>query len=112
MINTLLGMAIDIHGKKPVLANVTGGLSGPCIKPVALRMVYQSFKEISVPIIGMGGIMNSDDAIEFIMAGATGVAIGTANFINPRATIDVLDGILDYCEKYNIKDIMDIRGII
>ncbi len=112
MINTLLGMAIDIHGKKPVLANVTGGLSGPCIKPVALRMVYQSFKEISVPIIGMGGIMNSDDAIEFIMAGATGVAIGTANFINPRATIDVLDGILNYCEKYNIKDIMDIRGII
>ncbi len=112
MINTLLGMAIDIHGRKPVLANITGGLSGPCIKPVALRMVYQSFKAISVPIIGMGGIMNSEDAIEFIMAGATGVAIGTANFINPRATIDVLDGILDYCEKYNIKDIMDIRGII
>ncbi|MDY0235218.1 MAG: dihydroorotate dehydrogenase [Gudongella sp.] len=112
MINTLLGMAIDIHRRKPILANITGGLSGPCIKPVALRMVYQSYKAISIPIIGMGGIMNSDDAIEFIMAGATGVAIGTANFINPRATIDVLEGILDYCEKYNIKDIMDIRGII
>lgn len=112
MINTLLGMSIDIYGRKPVLANITGGLSGPAIKPVALRMVYQTSKAISVPIIGMGGIMNSEDAIEFIMAGASGVAIGTANFINPRATIDVLDGILDYCEKYNIKDIMDIRGII
>lgn len=112
MINTLLGMAIDIHKRRPLLANITGGLSGPAIKPVALRMVYQTSKSISIPIIGMGGISNSDDAIEFIMAGASGVAVGTANFINPRATIDVLDGILDYCKKYNIKDIMDIRGII
>ncbi len=112
MINTLLGMAIDIHRRRPVLANITGGLSGPGIKPIAVRMVYQCFKAISVPIIGMGGIMNSDDAIEFIMAGATGVAVGTANFINPRATMDVLEGILDYCEKYNLKDISDIRGII
>jgi len=112
LINTLLGMAIDIHRRKPVLANITGGLSGPAIKPVALRMVYQVAKVISVPIIGMGGIMTGEDAIEFIMAGATGVAVGTANFVNPRATIDVLEGITGYCNKYNINDIKDIRGII
>ena len=112
MINTLLGMAVDIHRRKPVLANITGGLSGPSIKPVALRMVYQTFKAVTLPIIGMGGIMNSDDAIEFIMAGATGVSVGTANFINPRATIEVLDGILNYCEKNDVADIVDIRGII
>jgi len=112
LINTLLGMAIDIHRRKPVLANITGGLSGPAIKPVALRMVYQVAKVVSVPIIGMGGIMTGEDAIEFIMAGATGVAVGTANFVNPRATIDVLEGITDYCKKYNINDIKDIRGII
>lgn len=112
LINTLLGMAIDIHRRKPVLANITGGLSGPAIKPVALRMVYQVAKVVSVPIIGMGGIMTGEDAIEFIMAGATGVAVGTANFGNPRATIDVLEGIIDYCNKYEIKDIKDIRGII
>lgn len=112
LINTLLGMAIDIHKRKPILANVMGGLSGPCIKPVALRMVYQVNKAVGIPIIGMGGIMNGEDAIEFILAGATGIAIGTANFINPRATVDVLEGIIDYCQKYNIKDISDIRGII
>lgn len=112
LINTLLGMAIDIHRRKPVLANITGGLSGPAIKPVALRMVYQVAKVVSVPIIGMGGIMTGEDAIEFIIAGATGVAVGTANFGNPRATIDVLEGIIDYCNKYEIKDIKDIRGII
>ena len=112
LINTLLGMAIDIHKRKPVLANVTGGLSGPCIKPVAVRMVYQVYKAVEIPIIGMGGIMNGEDAIEFILAGATGIAIGTANFINPRATVDVLEGIINYCQKYNIKDLSNIRGII
>lgn len=112
LINTLLGMAIDINRKKPILANITGGLSGPAIKPIALRMVYQTSKAVSIPIIGMGGITNGEDGIEFIMAGATGIAVGTANFINPQATMDVLGGLLDYCEKYNVKDIMDIRGII
>ena len=112
LINTLLGMAIDIHKRKPILANVTGGLSGPCIKPVAVRMVYQVHKAVEIPIIGMGGIMNGEDAIEFILAGATGIAIGTANFINPRATVDVLEGIINYCQKYNIKDLSNIRGII
>ncbi|WFA08165.1 dihydroorotate dehydrogenase [Tissierella sp. Yu-01] len=112
LINTLLGMAIDIHRRKPVLANITGGLSGPAIKPVALRMVYDVAKTVSLPIIGMGGITSGDDAIEFIMAGATGVAIGTANFFNPRATMDVLEGITEYCHKYDIMELREIRGII
>lgn len=112
LINTILGMAIDIHKRKPVLANIMGGLSGPAIKPIAVRMVYQVGKAVSIPIIGMGGIMTGEDAIEFILAGASGVAIGTANFANPRVTIDVLDGIIDYCNHYQIRDIKDIRGII
>lgn len=112
LINTITGMAIDIHKRKPILANKTGGLSGPAIKPVAIRMVYEVAKNVNLPIIGMGGIMNGEDAIEFILAGATGVAVGTANFVNPRATIDVLDGIVDYCNKYNIKDLKEIRGMV
>lgn len=112
MINTLLGMAIDIHRRKPVLANTTGGLSGPAIKPVAIRMLHDVHKKVSLPIIGMGGIMNGEDAIEFILAGATGVAVGTANFSNPRATIDVLHGIISYCNKYGIKNLEEIRGIV
>lgn len=110
LINTLLGMVIDIHRRKPILANVVGGLSGPAIKPVALRMVYQVANAVQVPIIGMGGIMAGEDAIEFILAGATGVAVGTANFMNPRATIEVLEGIEDYMDKYNINDVHDIIG--
>lgn len=112
MINTLLGMAIDIHRRKPVLANTTGGLSGPAIKPVAIRMVHDVHKKVSLPIIGMGGIMNGEDAIEFILAGATGVAVGTANFSNPRATIDVLEGVISYCNRYGIKNLEEIRGIV
>lgn len=112
LINTLLGMAIDIHRRKPILANRVGGFSGPAIKPVALRMVYQVAKAVSVPIIGMGGISTGEDAIEFILAGATAVAVGTANFRNPRATIDVLKGIKEYMEKYNIKSLDEIRGSI
>lgn len=112
LINTITGMAIDIHKRKPILANKTGGLSGPAIKPVAIRMVYEVAKNVNLPIIGMGGIMNGEDAIEFILAGATGVAVGTANFVNPRATIDVLDGIVDYCNKYNIKDLKEIKGMV
>ena len=112
LINTILGMAIDIHKRKPLLANIMGGLSGPAIKPVAVRMVYQVGKSVSIPIIGMGGIMTGEDAIEFIQAGASGIAVGTANFANPRATIDVLEGIVDYCNHYQVRDIKDIRGII
>ena len=112
LINTLQGMKIDIHKRKPVLANKIGGFSGPPIKPVAIRMVYQVAKVVDVPIIGMGGICNGEDAIEFIMAGATAVAIGTANFLNPMATIETIKGIQDYMEMYDIKNISDIRGII
>jgi len=112
LINTIMGMRIDIHKRKPVLANRMGGLSGPAIKPVAVRMVYQVAKCVSIPIIGMGGIMTGEDAIEFIMAGATAVAVGTANFVNPRATMDVLQGIEDFMDKNGIKDLQEIRGII
>lgn len=112
LINTLLGMAIDIHRRKPVLANVVGGFSGPAIKPVALRMVYQVAKAVSLPIIGMGGITTGEDAIEFILTGATAVAVGTANFRNPRATMDVLDGIKEYMLNNGIKSLDEIRGIV
>lgn len=112
LINTLQGMKIDIYKRKPVLANKIGGLSGPAIKPVAVRMVYQTAKAVDVPIIGMGGIANGEDAIEFIMAGATAVAIGTANFSNPMATIETINGIQNYMEQYDIKDIANIKGII
>lgn len=109
MINTLLGMAIDINKRKPILANIVGGLSGPAIKPVAVRMVHDVAKAVDVPIIGMGGIMNGDDAIEFMLAGATGVAVGMANFTNPTATIEVLDGIEKYMEKHGFGSIDEIR---
>ena len=112
LINTLQGMKIDIHKKKAVLANKIGGFSGPAVKPVAIRMVYQVAKAVNVPIIGMGGICNGEDAIEFIMAGATAVAIGTANFSNPMATIETLVVFQQSMEQYNIKDINEIRGII
>ena len=112
LINTLLGMKIDIHRRKPVLGNGVGGLSGPAIKPVAVRMVYQVAQAVKLPIIGMGGIATGEDAIEFIMAGATAVAVGMANFANPRATMDVLDGINKYMDMYNIKNINELRGAI
>ncbi|MBM7614297.1 dihydroorotate dehydrogenase [Alkaliphilus hydrothermalis] len=112
LINTLLGMVIDIHKRKPVLANVVGGFSGPAIKPVAVRIVYQVAKSTNLPIIGMGGIMTGEDAIEFIQAGATGVAVGTANFINPTATIDVLEGIEGYMKQYGEENINNLRGIV
>lgn len=110
LINTLMGMAIDIHKKTPILANVMGGLSGPAIKPVAVRMVYQVAKAVKLPIIGMGGIMTGEDAIEFLLAGATAVAVGTANFFNPRATIDVIEGIERYMEEYGHQDVKEIQG--
>lgn len=112
LINTLTGMKIDIYKRQPVLNRKIGGMSGPAVKPVAVRMVYQVCKAVDVPVIGMGGISNAEDAIEFIMAGATGVSIGTANFINPRATVDTIEGIEEYMKKYNVNDLSEIRGII
>ena len=110
MINTILGMAIDINTRYPQLANITGGLSGPAIKPIALRMVWQVYNTVNIPIIGIGGIMNSDDAIEFHIAGASAVAVGTANFINPRTTLEVIDGIKEYLKKHNINSIQELVG--
>ncbi|HCC68950.1 MAG TPA: dihydroorotate dehydrogenase [Nitrospiraceae bacterium] len=110
LINTITGMAIDIKKQKPRLANITGGLSGPAIKPIAVRMVWECYRAVHIPIIGMGGIMCAEDAIEFILAGAVAIAVGTANFVNPRATIDILEGIEQYlCEK-NITDIKELIG--
>lgn len=110
MINTITGMKIDIHRRQFILANQTGGMSGPAIKPVAVRMIYQVHKACSLPIIGMGGVMTGEDAIELMMAGATMVAVGTANFHDPRATMHVLDGVLAYMERYHIEDINEIIG--
>lgn len=112
LINTLLGMAIDAKRRRPVLARVVGGFSGPAVKPVALRMVWQCSKAVSVPILGMGGVTTGTDAVEFMLAGATAVAVGTANFMNPQATVDVIDGIIDYCEKQGINDVNDLIGAL
>ncbi len=112
LINTLIGMKIDIKKRKTVLANRTGGLSGPAIKPVALRMVNQVAKAVSIPIIGMGGVTTYEDAIEFVMAGATLVAIGTANFINPFTPLEVIYGVEKFMESEDIKSLDEIRGII
>ncbi len=112
IINTLLGMAIDIKTRCPMLANVTGGLSGPAIKPVALRMVWQVAKAVDIPIIGIGGIMNAQDALEFIIAGASAVQVGTANFIDPSISVKILEGIKNYCQKDKIGDIKDLIGTL
>jgi dihydroorotate dehydrogenase (NAD+) catalytic subunit len=112
LINTLTGMKIDIHRRACLLANKTGGLSGPAIKPIAVRMVYQVAHAVRLPIIGMGGIACAEDALEFIMAGASMVAVGTANFINPTATIEVLEGIEAYMKQYHIEDIKDLIGCV
>jgi dihydroorotate dehydrogenase (NAD+) catalytic subunit len=110
LINTLLGMAIDVRCRKPRLANCTGGLSGPAIRPVAVRMVWQVARAVSLPIIGMGGIVTGEDAMEFMLAGASAVAVGTANFINPRATLDVLDGIEGFMREQKIGDLREVIG--
>lgn len=110
LINTLLGMAIDAEHRKPVLSTVTGGLSGPAVKPIALRMVWQVAQAVKIPIIGMGGIMNATDAIEFILAGATAIQIGTANFIDPTTSISVLEGIENYLNRHKLDSIYDIIG--
>lgn len=112
LINTLTGMKIDIHRRAFALANKTGGLSGPAIKPVAVRMVYQVAKAVQVPIIGMGGICNAEDALEFILAGATAVAVGTANFHDPMASVQVAEGIAAYMERYGVSDIRELIGAV
>lgn len=112
MINTITGMKIDIHRRKFALANKTGGMSGPAIKPVAVRMVYQTAQAVKIPIIGMGGIANAEDAIEFLLAGATAVSIGAMNFINPYTTVETVQGIEDYMRKYQITDIKELIGAV
>ena len=110
LINTITGMKIDIHKRTFAIANKTGGLSGPAVKPVAVRMVYQTARAVSLPVIGMGGIMNGEDAVEFILAGATAVSVGTANFANPFAAKETAEGILDYMKKYQVEDIRELIG--
>jgi dihydroorotate dehydrogenase (NAD+) catalytic subunit len=112
LVNTFKAMAIDIENKKPIFENVTAGLSGPAIKPIALRMVYEVSKAVDIPIIGIGGISTWRDAVEFIMAGASLIQVGSANFINPLACIDILDGLKDYMKRENIESLDQICGII
>jgi dihydroorotate dehydrogenase (NAD+) catalytic subunit len=112
LINTITGMLIDIETRQPKLANITGGLSGPAIKPVALRMVWQVARSVNIPVIGIGGICTAEDALEFLIAGASAVQVGTANFINPRATMEILDGIERYLEKYQLDNIMELVGTL
>ena len=112
MINTLTGIAIDAESQRPLLARVIGGLSGPAVKPVALRCVWETSRAVDVPILGMGGITNGQDAIEFILAGATAVAVGTSNFMDPASTVKVTNGIIDYCERHGVQDINELRGAL
>lgn len=112
LINTLLGMAVNVKTRRPELARIVGGLSGPCVKPVALRMVWQCSQAVSIPIIGMGGITTGLDAVEFMLCGATAVSVGTANFINPTATIDVISGIAKYCEDNGFTEVRQLIGAL
>lgn len=112
MINTITGMKIDIHKRKFALANKTGGLSGPAIKPVAVRMVYQAAQAVKIPIIGMGGIANAEDAIEFLLAGASAVAVGAMNFVNPYTTVEVVQGIEEYMQRYGMEDVTELIGAV
>ena len=112
LVNTFLGMAINVEKRCPKLSTITGGLSGPCIKPIAVRMVWQVARAVKIPVIGLGGIMNGEDALEFILAGATAVEVGTANFINPRVTIEIIDYIKEYMQRYHISDIRELIGAV
>lgn len=112
LINTLLGMAIDTERRCPRLSTITGGLSGPAVRPVAVRMVWQVAKAVSVPVVGLGGIMTASDALEFIMAGASAVEVGTANFVDPTVMLSIIEGLRDYCQRHNVARLMDLRGII
>jgi dihydroorotate dehydrogenase (NAD+) catalytic subunit len=112
LINTLLGMAIDAEKRKPVLSTITGGLSGPAVKPIALRMVWQVSKAVSVPVIGLGGIMNATDAIEFMLAGASAIQVGTANFVDPTVSVKIVDGINEYLDRHGFESVKDIIGAL
>lgn len=112
LINTLMGMAIDAERRKPLLARVVGGFSGPAVKPVALRLVWECHKAVKIPLLGMGGIASGVDAVEFMLAGATAVAVGTANFYNPTATVEVIAGIADYCERHGVSDVNELIGAL
>lgn len=112
LVNTFLGMAIDYKTRKPVLSTITGGLSGPAIKPIALRMVWQVYNAVKIPVVGMGGIMNAEDAIEFMLAGSSAIQIGTANFIDPQISIKILKGIEDYCNDNNVSAVRDLIGAL
>jgi len=112
LINTVLGMAVNARTRTPELTRVVGGLSGPAIKPIALRMVWETHKAVDVPLLGMGGLSNGTDAVEFMLAGATAVAVGTANFITPTASVDVIDGIIEYCETYGVNDVNELIGAL
>lgn len=112
LINTMLGMAIDVEKQRPYLSTITGGLSGPCVKPVAVRMVWQVAHAVQIPVIGLGGITCAADALEFLMAGAKAVEVGTANFMDPTVTIKIIEGLEDYCKRHKINDINEIIGII
>lgn len=112
LINTLLGMAIDVERQRPLLSTVTGGLSGPCVKPVAVRMVWQVAHAVHIPVVGLGGITSAADALEFLMAGAKAIEVGTANFIDPTVTVKIVEGLEDFCRRHKIEDINDIIGIV
>lgn len=112
LINTLLGMAIDVERRRPMLSTVTGGMSGPAVRPIAVRMVWQVAKAVGIPVVGLGGIRTASDALEFIMAGASAIQVGTANFIDPAVTMHIIDGLEDYCRRHNVERLMDLRGII
>ena len=112
LINTAVGMSIDINTRKPRIANVTGGLSGPAIKPIAVRCVYQAFRAVKIPLIGIGGIATAEDALEFIIAGAVAVQVGTANFYDPGASMKIIDGLADYCQKNSLKNIGSLVGSV
>ena len=112
LINTLMGMAIDAERQTPILSTVTGGLSGPCVKPVALRMVWQVAKAVKIPVVGLGGIMNATDAVEFFLAGASAIEIGTANFIDPAISVKVVEGVNDYLERHGCKSVKEIIGAL
>lgn len=112
LVNTFLGMAIDVERRKPLLSTITGGLSGPCIRPIAVRMVWQVAKAVKIPVVGLGGIMSASDALEFILAGATAVQVGTANFVDPAVSAKIAEGIEDYCRRHSVENITDLIGQI
>ncbi|MGL4229217.1 MAG: dihydroorotate dehydrogenase, partial [Tannerellaceae bacterium] len=112
LINTMLGMAINAEKRKPILSTITGGLSGPCVKPIALRMVWQTYNAVNIPIVGLGGISNATDAVEFMLAGATAIQIGTYNFVDPTVSVKVIDGINEYCDRHGFKSASELIGAL